>query len=76
MSNDPDRFWDLAAQFEVMARDLEECKNSNQRWELLKGMLVKIKDLEQIVYADQSLLDSKPNSTAPSNPPLSKAAHP
>src|ERR1700674_378129 len=75
MSDAPQRFGSLAAQFEVMAHDLKECQNSKQRRELLVGMMVVLNQIECILMNEQSLVDSKPDGTAPSNPPLSKAAH-
>jgi hypothetical protein len=75
MSNAPQRFGCLATQFEVMADDLIVCQNSKQRRELLLGMMVVLNQIEDILRDEHSSLDSKPASTSPSNPPLSKAAH-
>jgi len=75
MSNAPQRFGSLAAQFEVMAHDLTVCQNPKQRRELLLGMMVVLNQIEDILRDEQSSLDSKPAAAAPSNPPLSKAAH-
>jgi hypothetical protein len=75
MSNVPQRFGRLAAQFEVMAHNFNECQNPKQRRELLIGMMVVLGQIDDILMAEHSLLDSKSDSTAPSNPPLSKAAH-
>jgi hypothetical protein len=73
MTNAPQRFRRLAAQFEVMAHNLTDCQNPKQRRELLIGMMVVIEQIEDIVANEHSLLESNPDSTAPSNPPLSKA---
>jgi len=75
MSEAPQRFGRLAAQFEVMAHNLTVCKNPKQRRELLIGMMVVLNQIDDILAKDHSLLDAKPDSTAPSAPPLSKAAH-
>jgi hypothetical protein len=75
MSNAPQRFGRLAAQFEVMAHELTVCQNSKQRRELLLGMMVVLNQIEDILRDEQSSLDSKPASASQSNPPLSKAAH-
>jgi hypothetical protein len=75
MSETPQRFGRLAAQFEVMAHNLTVCKNPQQRRELLIGMMAVLNQIDDILMRDHSLLDAKPDSTAPSNPPLSKAAN-
>jgi hypothetical protein len=76
MSDAPQRFGRLAAQFEVMAHNLTVCQDPKQRRELLIGMMAVLNQIDDILANDHSLLDSKPDSTAPSNPPpLSKAAH-
>jgi hypothetical protein len=75
MYNAPQRFGRLAAQFELLAHDLSECQNPKQRRELLIGMMVVLDQIDDLLTNDHSLLDSKPDSTAPSNPPLSKATH-
>jgi hypothetical protein len=73
MSNAPLRFGRLAAEFELMVHNLSECQNPRQRRELLKGMMGVLNQIVDILTNDHSLLDSKPDSTAASNPPLSKA---
>jgi hypothetical protein len=75
MSNAPERFRRLAAQFEVMAHNLTDCQNPKQRRELLIGMMVVLDQIDGLLMNEHSLLESKPDSTAPSNPPISKAAH-
>jgi len=75
MSNAPQRFGRLAAQFEVMARDLNECQNPKQRRELLIGMMVVLDQIDGLLMNEHSALDSNPETTAPSNPPISKATH-
>jgi hypothetical protein len=74
MSDTPQRFGSLAAQFEVMAHNLTLCQNPTERRELLLGMMVVLNQIEGILRDEQSSLDSEPVST-PSNTPLSKAAH-
>ena len=74
MSNAPQRFGRLAAQFEVMAHNLPVCQNPKLRRELLMGMMVVLSQIEDILMNEDSSLDSKPVSTSPSKPPLSKAA--
>jgi hypothetical protein len=75
MFNAPQRFGLLAVQFEVMALDLNECQNPKQRQELLKGMMYVIDEINNFIANEHSLLDSKPESTAPPYPPVSKVAH-
>jgi hypothetical protein len=74
MSNAPLRFGRLAAEFELMVHNLTVCQDPKQRRELIKGMMGVLNQIVDILTNDPSLLDSKPDSTAP-NPPLSKAAH-
>jgi hypothetical protein len=75
MYDAPQRFGRLAAQFELLAHDLSQCQNPKQRRELLIGMMVILDQIDGLLANEHSLLDSKPDSTAPSDPPLSKAAH-
>jgi hypothetical protein len=75
MSDAPQRFGRLAAQFEVMAHNLTVCQNPKQRRELLLGMMVVLNRIEDILRSEHSSLDTKPVSTSPFNPPLGKAAH-
>jgi hypothetical protein len=75
MHNAPQRFGRLAAQFELMARNLNECHNPKQRRELLIGMMVVLDQIDGLLMSESSLLGSKPDSTAPPNPPKSKSAH-
>jgi hypothetical protein len=75
MSDAPQRFERLAAQFEVMAHNLNVCQDPKQRRELLIGMMAVLKQMDDILMSDPSLSSSKPDSTAPSDPPLRKAAH-
>ena len=65
----------MAAQFELIAHNLSECSNEEERRELLKGMVLVIDKMADLSTNEHSLLDSGPNSIARSNPPLSKAAH-
>jgi hypothetical protein len=71
----PQRFQNLAEQFEMMAHKLTVCQIPKQRRELLIGMMVVLNQIDDILMMDHSLMDSKPDSEAPSNPPLSKVAH-
>ena len=76
MPDSQKRFQVLADQFKVLEGNVSECQNQEQRRELLREMLVVIEELDQLVSSDLTRLDSKPDSTDPSNqPPLSKAAH-
>jgi hypothetical protein len=75
MCNAPQRFGRLAAQFELMARNLSECQNPKQRRELLIAMMVILDQIDGLLSNEHLLLDSKPDSTTPSHPPLSKATH-
>ena len=75
MPDSQKRFQVLADQFEVLENNVSECQNQEQRRELLREMLVVIEEIDQLVSNDLSRLDSKPDRKAPSNPPLSKAAH-
>ena len=76
MPDSQKRFQVLADQFKVLEGNVSECQNQEQRRELLREMLVVIEELDQLVSSDLARLDSKPDSTAPSDPPpSSKAAH-
>jgi hypothetical protein len=75
MGDTEHRFQSLAEQFNVLTHNLSQCKDPNQRRELLNGMMRVIDDIDNVIADEHSLLDSKPESTAPSNPPLIKAAH-
>jgi hypothetical protein len=75
MPDTQQRFQMLAEQFAVLEHNLRVSQNAEQRAELLKGMMVVLNQSDDILTKDHSLTDSKPDSTAPSNPPLSKAAH-
>jgi hypothetical protein len=71
----PQRFQNLAEQFETLAHNLTVCQDPKPRRELLIGMMVVLNQIDDIM-SDQSLSASKPVSTTPSNPPpLSKAAN-
>jgi hypothetical protein len=75
MGDTEQRFQSLAERFNVLTHNLSQCQNPKQRRELLKGMMKVIDEIDNVIASEHSLLDSKPESTAPSNPPLSKAAH-
>jgi len=75
MSDAPQRFGSLAAQFKVMAHDLTVCQNRKQRRELLLEMMVVLNQIEDILRSENLSLDSEPVSTSPPSPPLRKAAH-
>jgi hypothetical protein len=49
MSDAVQQFGLLAAQFEVMAHDLNECQIPKKRRQLLKGMMVILKQIEDIL---------------------------
>jgi hypothetical protein len=74
MSNAPQQFGRLAAQFEVMAHNLTVCQDPKQRRELLIGMMAVLNQIDDILASDHWLSSSKPDSPA-TNPPLSKVAH-
>jgi hypothetical protein len=48
------QFERLAAKFEVIERNLSECHKPEERRELLKGMLIVIVELDQLVLNDLS----------------------
>jgi hypothetical protein len=75
MSDTPQGFGRLAAQFEVMAHNLTVCQNPKQRRELLLGMMVVLNEIEDTLRNEHSSPDSNPVSAPPSKPPLSNAAH-
>jgi len=61
------RFQMLAEQFAVLERNLSVSQNAEQRAELLKGMntVIVIEELDQLILANQTWLNSKPASIAP-----------
>jgi hypothetical protein len=67
----------LVEQFKVLERNLRVSRNSEQRAEVLKGMntVIVIEELDQLILANQTWMDSKLASIAPTNRPLSKASH-
>jgi hypothetical protein len=69
------QFDHLVAQFAVIEHDLSECDNPEKRRELLKGMLVVIVQLDQLVLNDVNWLDSLLARKSPAGRPLSKAVH-
>ena len=75
MSDTEQRFQSLAERFQVLTVDLSQCQNPIQRRKLLKGMMYVIDEIDNVIANEHSLLDSKPVSTMPYIPPLSKAAH-
>jgi hypothetical protein len=75
MYNAPQRFGRLAAQFELMAHNLRECQNPKQRRELLIAMMVILDQIDGLLTNEHLLLDSKPDSTTPSHPPIRKATY-
>lgn len=71
---DTDRqFQLLAEQFKVLEHNLRGSQNPEQRTELLKGMtaVIVIEELDQLILANQSSLDSKLAGMAPPNAPYS-----
>jgi hypothetical protein len=77
MSYTEQRFHLLAEQFKVLEHNLSVSQNAEQRQELLKAMntVIVIEELDQLILGNQTWLDSKLASIAPTNRPLSKAAH-
>ena len=71
------RFQCLTERFAVLEKNLRECVDPEQRKDLLSAMLIVIinEELDQLILNDQSRLNSKLDSTAPTNWPLSKVAH-
>jgi len=61
------RFELLAKQFKVLEHTLSVSRNAEQRAELLEGMntVIVIEELDQLILANQSWLDSKLASMAP-----------
>ena len=75
---DPEqRFELLAQQFKVLEQNLSVSRNAEQRMELLEGMntVIVIEELDQLILANQSWLDSTLVGAVPTNYPCSKAAH-
>jgi hypothetical protein len=69
MADTEQRFELLAKQFAVLERNLSASPNAEHRAELLKGMntIIVIEELDQLISANQSWLDSKLVGTVPSN---------
>jgi hypothetical protein len=63
------RFEMLAKQFKVLEHNLSVSRNAEQRVELLEGMntVIVIEELDQLVLANQSWLDSKLVGAVPAN---------
>jgi len=69
------RFEFLAAQFEMFVRDLEACRNREQRWVLLGGMIRLIEEIDRLIWAEQLAGWDTHVAQLPSNPHnLAKAA--
>ena len=64
----------MAAQFEMIEHNLSQCQKPEQRRDLLRGMMVLLDQIDGI-NEQPALLDSKPDSTIPSNPSLREAAN-
>jgi len=77
MRDTEQRFQCLTERFAVLEKNLRECVDPEQRKDLLSEMLIVIinEELDQLILNDQSRLNSKLDSTAPSNPPSSKTVH-
>jgi hypothetical protein len=75
MSDTQERFQMLAQQFAVLEHNLSVSQNAEQRAELLKGMntVIVIEELDQLILANQTWLDSKPAGIAPTNRPYASA---
>ena len=71
------RFELLANQFKVLEHNLGESRSAEQRAELLEGMntVIVIEELDQLILANQSWLDSSLAGAVPTNDPFSRAAH-
>ncbi len=69
MPDTQQRFLMLAQQFAVLERNLSVSQNAEQRAEVLKGMntVIVIEELDQLILANQTWLDSKLASVAPAN---------
>jgi hypothetical protein len=69
MSDTEQRFEVLAKQFKVLEHNLSVSRNAEQRAELLKGMntVIVIEELDQLILANQSWLDSELVGSVPSN---------
>jgi hypothetical protein len=69
MSDTEQRFEVLAKQFKVLEHNLSVSRNAEQRAELLKGMntVIVIEELDQLILANQSWLDSELVGAVPSN---------
>jgi hypothetical protein len=69
MADTQQRFQMLAEQFAVLEHNLSVSQNAEQRAEVLKGMntVIVIEELDQLILANQTWLDSKLASVAPTN---------
>jgi hypothetical protein len=69
MSDTQQRFQMLAEQFAVLEHNLSVARNAEQRAEVLKGMntVIVIEELDQLILANQTWLDSKLGSIASNN---------
>ena len=74
MSNSRQQFGCLAAKFEVVADNLKACETPEQRRESLIEMMTVLGWIDSYFTNDHLPLDSAPESTVPSNPPLTKNA--
>jgi hypothetical protein len=63
------RFELLATQFKVLEHTLSVSRNAQQRADLLEGMntVIVIEELDQLILANQSWLESKLVGTIPTN---------
>ena len=69
------RFQILAEQFKVLEHNLSVSRNVKQRAEVLKGMniVIVIEELDQLVLANQTWLDSKLANIALTDSPYAPA---
>ena len=69
MPDTEQRFELLAKQFRVLEHNLSVSRNAEQRAELLEGMttVIVIEELDQLILANQSWLDSKLVGADPTN---------
>src|SRR5712671_7692190 len=75
MADTQQRFQMLAEQFKVLEHNLRVSRNAEQRAEVLKGMntVIVIEELDQLILANQTWLNSKLANIDRANSPVSQA---
>jgi hypothetical protein len=58
------RFQHLTQQFELLAQNLSDCQDAEERKEILKGMQIVIGELDQIILNDYLDVDAMRNGAA------------